>query len=148
MIINFYTHESAYCQFSCVLMAEIISSTLFLIAAKIFLTFFFWIAGIYGIFNFQEIEKEMKDVRLPHPKLFAIATIFCQLSGSFLIILNPYGYGWIGAGALIIFTLLTIPLGHAFWKFDEPKRTSEFHIALEHISLIGGLMLATVLSVM
>ncbi|MCJ8161255.1 DoxX family protein [Acinetobacter zhairhuonensis] len=129
-------------------MIEILSSTLFLIVAKIILTFFFWIAGIYGIVNFQEIEKEMKDVQLPYPRFFAVATIFCQLMGSLLIILNPYGFGWIGAGALIIFTLLTIPLGHAFWKFDEPQRTSEFHIALEHISLIGGLMIAAALSVM
>ena len=128
-------------------MHEFLSSTFFILASKTVLTFFFWAAGIFGLFNFKEIVKEMVDVNLPQPKLFAIATIACQLISSFVIIFNPYGYAWLGCGSLIIFTLLTIPLGHAFWKFEEPKRTSEFHIALEHISLIGGLMLAAAISV-
>ncbi|MCU4328795.1 DoxX family membrane protein [Acinetobacter pittii] len=71
-------------------------------------------AGIYGLFNFNEIEKEMIEVKLPNPKLFAVATILCQLIGSALVIFNPLGYGWVGASGLIIFTLLTIPFGHAF----------------------------------
>ncbi|MDW7571702.1 hypothetical protein RZN32_31255, partial [Klebsiella pneumoniae] len=52
------------------------------------------------------------------------------------------GYGWIGSGMLIVFTLLTIPLGHAFWAFSEPRRTGEFHIALEHITVVGGLIMS------
>lgn len=127
-------------------MLEVLSSSVFFFISKVILTFFFWMAGIYGLFNFNEIEKEMIEVNLPNPKLFAVATILCQLMGSALVILNPMGCGWVGAGGLIIFTLLTIPFGHAFWKFNEPKRTAEFHIALEHISLIGGLLLAAGLS--
>src|SRR3546814_6308450 len=69
-----------------------------------------------------------------------------QLTGSALVITNFAGLGWIGAFGLAVFLLLTIPIGHPFWKFEEPKRTGEFHIALEHITVVGGLMLAAILS--
>ena len=55
--------------------------------------------------------------------------------------------GWLGAGALAVFTLLSIPLGHAFWRFDNPKRMEEFQIALEHVGMIGGLACAAALTV-
>jgi uncharacterized membrane protein YphA (DoxX/SURF4 family) len=119
----------------------------FLIAAKIVLTSFFWIAGIFGLFNFKVIVQEMIDVHLPSPRLFAVVTIACQLVGAGLIVFNPAGLGWLGAGALGVFTALTIPIGHPFWKFEEPKKTYEFYIVLEHVTVVGGLMLAAILSV-
>lgn len=119
-----------------------------LVVAKVVLTFVFWMAGLFGLFNFKVIVQEMVDVNLPYPRLFAVATIATQLAGSLLIITNVGGLGWLGAGWLAIFLLLTIPLGHPFWKFQEPKRTHEFHIALEHVTVVGGLMLAGILSVL
>lgn len=92
------------------------NSTLFFITlclSRVLVTFFFWMAGIYGVFHFAEIVQEMLTVGLPWPVLFAAGTIFCQLAGSALIVFNPAGYGWIGSVMLIVFTLLTIPLGHA-----------------------------------
>ncbi|GGJ23909.1 DoxX family protein [Neoroseomonas lacus] len=115
-------------------------------AAKVVLTSFFWIAGLFGVFNFKVIVQEMVDVNLPSPPIFAVATIACQLIGSALVITNVARLGWLGAGALAVFTILTIPIGHPFWKFEEPKRTHEFHIVLEHITVVGGLMLAAIIS--
>lgn len=126
---------------------SLLSHPAFLIAAKLVLTAFFWMAGIFGLFNFKGVVQEMADVDLPWPRFFAIATIACQLLGTGLIIFNPAGLGWLGAGALGVFTILTIPIGHPFWKFDEPKKTHEFHIVLEHVTVVGGLMLAAILSV-
>lgn len=116
------------------------------VALRVILTSFFWMAGLFGVFNFNVIVQEMREVKLPAPAAFAVATIATQLIGSALLISNYKGLGWLGAGALAVFTLLTIPLGHAFWSFDEPKRTAEFHIALEHITVVGGLLLAGLLS--
>lgn len=115
-------------------------------ALRVILTSFFWMAGVFGVFNFNVIVQEMAHVKLPAPAVFAVATIATQLIGSALVISNFNGLGWLGAGALAVFTLLTIPLGHAFWTFEEPKRTAEFHIALEHITVIGGLLIAGLLS--
>lgn len=116
------------------------------LVGRIVLTFLFWMAGLFGLFNFAVTVEEMKAVNLPMPVLFAVATIACKLVGSALVITDYRGLGWVGAGALIVFTLLTIPLGHAFWTFEEPKRTAEFHIAVEHITVVGGLLLAATLS--
>ena len=53
---------------------------------------------------------------------------------------------WLGAGALAVFTLLTIPLVHHFWSMPEPKATQAFHTATEHITVVGALMLVAILS--
>lgn len=68
--------------------------------------------------------------------------VLLQLGGSLLVITNMAKLGWIGAVALALFTRMTIPFGHAFWTFPEPRRTAELHIALEHVTVIGGLLLA------
>jgi len=129
------------------LIVSLLTHPVFLIAAKLVLTAFFWMAGIFGLFNFKVIVQEMVDVNLPSPRFFAVATIACQLLGAGLIIFNPAGLGWLGAGALGVFTILTIPIGHPLWKLPEPKKTHEFHIVLEHVTVVGGRMLAAILSV-
>ncbi|MQY46201.1 hypothetical protein GAO09_09075 [Rhizobiales bacterium RZME27] len=40
---------------------------------------------------------------------------------------------------------LTVPIAHAFWKMQEPQSTFEFFVVVEHVSLIGGLTIATCL---
>lgn len=116
------------------------------IVGRSIISSFFLIAGIFGIFNFGVIVSEMKSVSLPSPEAFAVATIATQLIGSILLISNVAGLAWLGAGILAVFTLLCIPVGHPFWTFDEPRRTHEFQIALEHIALTGGLLLAAIAS--
>lgn len=117
-----------------------------LVVFRIVLTTFFWMAGLFGLFNFNVIVNEMAAEKLPMPVAFALVTIATQLIGSALLISDYRGLGWLGGGALAVFTLLTIPIGHAFWTFPEPKRTAEFHIALEHITVVGGLLVAGLLS--
>lgn len=128
------------------LIRDLLDHAYFLLFARIVLTTLFWSAGIFGLFNFRVIVGEMVTASLPKPELFAVATICVQLVGSALIITNWQELGWLGAGALGVFTLLTIPIGHAFWTYPEPKRTHEFHLVLEHITVVGGLLLAAVLS--
>jgi len=113
-----------------------------LIVLKIIFTTLFWSAGIFGIFNFSEVVKEVQATTLPLPVLVAASTIATQLGGSVLIITNIGNLAWLGALGLAIFTLLTIPFGHAFWTFPEPQRTAEIHIALEQVTVAGGLLLA------
>jgi transmembrane protein len=129
------------------LVVGVLESPIALVGGRVILTCLFWMAGVYGLFNFPAVVQEMRDACLPSPELFAIATIGCQLIGSAIIITNIAGLGWLGAAALGVFTLLSIPIGHAFWTFDEPRRTHEFHIALEHVTVVGGLLLAAILSI-
>jgi transmembrane protein len=106
--------------------------------ARILLTYMFWASGIAKLVDFQAAVGEMAHFGLNPPVAFAIATIIVQLAGSALIILNRWT--WLGAGALGIFTLLTIPIAHNFWTMEEPFKTIEFYVVMEHISIVGALM--------
>lgn len=117
-----------------------------IIFMKVVLTSFFWVAGLFGLFNFKVIVQEMIDANLPWPAGFAVATILCQLIGALLLITDFRDLAWLGAGALGIFTLLCIPVAHPFWKFGGEKGMHHFQIALEHVAMVGGLMLAAAIS--
>ena len=112
----------------------------FILIARIVLTFVFWSAGLAGIADFPAKVAEMRAVGLEPAEAVAVAVTFLQLGGSALIILNRWA--WFGAGALGVFLMLTIPVAHAFWTMAEPQRTFEFYVVLEHVSLVGGLMVA------
>ena len=113
--------------------------------ARIVLTFPFWGSGLSKLIDFQGGVAEMAQFGLEPATLFNIATIIVQLGGSLLIILNRHV--WLGAGALGVFTGLTILLVHDFWTMtEEPFRTIAFHTATEHVGMIGGLILVSILS--
>lgn len=106
--------------------------------ARTVLTFMFWASGLAKLIDFNAGVAEMAHFGLEPAVAFNIATIITQLGGSILIILNRWT--WLGAGALAVFTALTIPLVHHFWTMEEPFKTIEFHVVMEHITVIGALM--------
>jgi transmembrane protein len=124
--------------------ARLLDQSWFALLARIVLTFAFWGSGLAKLVNFQEGVAEMATFNLPNPVLMNILTIITQLGGSILIIVNRWT--WLGAGALAVFTALTIPLVHHFWSLPQPRATEAFHTATEHITVIGALMLVSILS--
>lgn len=128
------------------LIYELIKSEHFGVIARFVLTSFFWTSAIFGIFGFTMMVKEIEGNHLPAPCLLAVMIIVTELVGSALLVSNYLSLGWLGAGALGVFTILSIPLGHAFWKYDQPKRMAEFQIAMEHLGVTGGLMCAAVVT--
>ena len=114
------------------------SSTWFGYLARTVLTFMFWASGLSKLIDFNAGVAEMAHFGLEPAVAFNIATIITQLCGSILIILNRWT--WLGAGALAVFTALTIPLVHHFWTMEEPFKTIEFYVVMEHITVIGALM--------
>ncbi len=113
-------------------------STWFGYLARTILTFIFWASGLSKLIDFNAGVAEMAHFGLEPAVAFNIATIVTQLGGSILIILNRWT--WLGAGALAVFTALTIPLVHHFWTMEEPFKTIEFYVVMEHITVIGALM--------
>lgn len=113
-------------------------------AARVVLTFPFWGSGLAKLIDFPGGVGEMRMFGLEPAVLFNIATIIVQLGGSALIISRRWV--WLGAGALGVFTALTIPLVHAFWRLPEPQATTSFHTATEHIGMIGALVLVSILA--
>ncbi|MFS0772738.1 DoxX family protein [Sphingomonas sp. 1P08PE] len=128
------------------LIADILSAGWFNMLARVILTSFFWVAGLFGLFNFGMMVKVIEEHRLSSPRTVVAAMIVTELVGSALLITDYRSLGWLGAGWLGVFTFLSILLGHPFWKYDPPKKMEEFQLALEHLAVIGGLMCAAVLT--
>jgi transmembrane protein len=113
------------------------------LAGRVLLTFPFWSSGIAKLVNWQATLGEMSHFNLNPPALFGAATIVTQLGGSALVLWGPLA--WLGAGWLAVFTLLTIPIAHAFWAMSGQAATLEMYTAFEHLALVGGLILAAAL---
>jgi len=112
--------------------------------ARILLTFPFWGSGLAKLIDFQGGVAEMAMFGLNPPAAFNIAVIITQLGGSALIILNRWT--WLGAGALGVFTALTIPLVHHFWSLEGERGIVAFHTATEHVGMIGALVVVSILA--
>lgn len=112
--------------------------------ARIVLTFPFWGSGLAKLLDFQGGMAEMAMFGLHPPALFNLAVIITQLGGSALVILNRWT--WLGAGALGVFTALTIPIVHRFWALEGERAITAFHTATEHVGMIGALVLVAILS--
>ncbi|MDB5590852.1 MAG: DoxX family protein [Enterovirga sp.] len=114
------------------------------VLARILLTFPFWGSGLDKLFGFDAAVAVLEGFGLRPGALFAAATVTVQLVGSALVISNRLT--WLGAGALGIFTALTIPLVHRFWALDGEASVHAFHIAAEHVGMIGGLVTVSILA--
>ena len=126
------------------LVACLLDKSWFAVLARVVLTFMFWGSGLAKLIDFQAGVAEMAMFNLPYPVAMNVLTIITQIGGSLLIIFNRWT--WLGAGALAVFTALTIPLVHHFWSLPEPRATIAFHTATEHVTVIGALMIVSILS--
>ncbi|QTL01878.1 DoxX family protein [Aquabacter sp. L1I39] len=122
---------------------RILESRVFFIVSRIVLVSMFLGAGLDKLLHFQGTVAEMALHGLMPPGAFAVAAVATLLIASALIILNVAA--WLGFGALGIFVALTIPIAHPFWSFQGDEGLLHFHVAAEHISLIGGLMAGAIL---
>ncbi|MDR6950995.1 transmembrane protein [Ancylobacter sp. 3268] len=111
--------------------------------ARLLLVVPFLGSGIAKLVDFPGAVAEMAHFGLNPPWLYAVATIITQLAGSVLILLNRAT--WLGAGAFGIFTALTIPIAHHFWTMEGMQAQMEFFFAVEHIAVIGGMILVAIL---
>lgn len=111
----------------------------------VLLTFIFWASGLAKLFDFGQAQAEMRQFGLHPAAVYAAATIIVQLGGSLLVIFSKR-YAWLGAGALAVFTLLTIPIAHRFWEMEGPIAFLEQMFVFEHITVVGGLVLASILA--
>ncbi len=125
------------------IIASILESRAFAVLARIVLTFVFWGAGLDKLINFRATVAEMTHFGLHPPEVFAVAAVVTLLVSSLLIIFNKFA--WLGFGALGIFLVLTIPIAHPFWAVPGEEGLHHFRTAVEHVSLIGGLMVGAIL---
>ena len=111
--------------------------------AAVLLTFLYWSSALALAIDFNNTKSMMAHLGLTPAAAFAIATIIVQLGGSLLVILGGR-FVWLGAGALAVFTLLTIPVAHRFWEMTGEAAFHEKLLVIEHLTVIGGLMLVSI----
>ena len=76
-------------------------------------------------------------------RLSRAATIFTQLVGGFLVATGFFA--WLGALLLAGFTVPATLLGHRFWLRRGAEFRHELTTSLEHLAIVGGLLLLSAL---
>jgi putative oxidoreductase len=116
-----------------------------LVAARLLLSIVFLYSGVEKMVYFEAGLEEVRGFGVPRPRLCVALTIVTQLTGGVLV---ATGYlAWLGALLLAGFTFAATLLGHRFWLFQGERFRHELTTTLEHVAIIGGLLLVGVLDV-
>ena len=110
-----------------------------LLAVRVSLSAVFLYSAYVKVSDWNAAIVEFQTVGLPFPAAAVTATVIVQLGGA-LALLTGVGLAW-GALALAAFTAAATVVGHPFWRFSGPDFTRQLTIALEHLGLVGGLVL-------
>jgi putative oxidoreductase len=113
--------------------------------ARAFMAAVFLYSGQDKLRHWRAGVEEVKGLGLPMPRLSAAATIAVQIVAGLSVLLG-IGVAW-GAAVLAIFTAAATVLGHRFWLLHGPPARQEFMTNLEHLAIIGGLLLLIVVTI-
>lgn len=106
----------------------------------------FLFSGLAKLTDFGAALAELRGLAGLEPAwLFAVLVIATQLGGSALLIAGGR-FAWVGAAALAGFTAIATLYAHAFWLKPEAERFLHRNIFLEHVAIVGGLILLAILS--
>lgn len=121
----------------------LLRSSAFGVFARAVLTLPYWWSGVAKLAHLGGALAEAGHFGLKPAWLVVAATVVVQLGGSLLLIFGRLG--WLAAGVLGVFTVLATLIAHPYWTFTDPvERFHALNTFLEHIGLIGGLMLAAI----
>jgi putative oxidoreductase len=112
------------------------------LVARIFMSVVFLYSGQDKLTHWKESVAEVAGMQLPWPSVFAAATIATQIAGG-LSVLFGIGIAW-GTAILAAFTVAATVLGHRFWLLKGARARQEFTTSLEHLAIVGGLLLLMV----
>ena len=107
---------------------------------RILLSVVFLSSGLAKLFDFQGGMADMQAAGLHPAWLFNLATAAVLLAGAALILLDRWMT--VAAIGLSLFLLGTIILVHHFWSLSGEPAQHALFFALEHLSLVGGLLAA------
>ena len=111
--------------------------------ARLCLAAVFLYSGIDKLWHWRSSIEEVRSDGLPWPAAFAGATVFTQLVGGCLV---ATGFlAWLGALLLAGFTIAATLLGHRFWLRRGTEFRHELTTSLEHVAIVGGLVLLCLL---
>ena len=112
--------------------------------ARIALTSAFLIGGIQKLADFPGAVAEQAHFGLQPAWLWAVAAIIVELAGSALVIFGRWV--WLGAGGLGVLTAVAMLTANNFWTMTGHDRFMALNTFFEHLGLIAGFVLASVMS--
>jgi uncharacterized membrane protein YphA (DoxX/SURF4 family) len=113
--------------------------------ARLCLAAVFLYSGFDKLWHWQSSVEEVKGDGLPWPAAFAGATVFTQLVGGCLVATGLLA--WLGALLLAGFTVAATLVGHRFWLRRGSEFAHELTTSLEHVAIVGGLLLLSVIDI-
>jgi putative oxidoreductase len=112
------------------------------VAARLLLAAVFLYSGQDKLRHWRASIGEVAELGMPTPALFAAATVATQIAGGLSVAL---GIGAaVGAALLAGFTIVATLLGHRFWLLHGSEARRELTTSLEHLAIVGGLVLVGV----
>lgn len=124
--------------------AALLESTALWILARVLITFMFWWEGLQFLLHFNQVAAGINVLGLQPVWLGPALTVFMMIVGAILVLVDRFV--WLGAGMLGVFTAMTIPTIHPFWKMVGPDRVANWQKFEEHLATIGGLMALAIIS--
>ncbi len=104
----------------------------------------FLIGGFQKLTDFPGAVAEQAHFGLQPAWLWAAAAIIVELGGSALVISGRWV--WLGAGGLGVLTGVAMLTANDFWAKTGHDRFMAVNAFLEHLGLIAGLVLVSILS--
>ena len=113
-------------------------------AARIALTSSFLIGGVQKLLDFPGAVAEQAQLHLQPAWLWAAAAIIVELGASALLIFGRWV--WLGAGGLGVLTGVAMITANNFWGRTSVERFKSANAFFEHLGLIAGLVLVSVIA--
>jgi putative oxidoreductase len=113
------------------------------LVARLCLAAVFLYSGVDKLWHWRSSVEEVKADGLPWPAVFAGATVFTQLVGGGLVVTGLLA--WLGALLLAGFTVAATLLGDRFWLRRGAEFRHQLTTSLEHVAIVGGLLLLSLL---
>jgi uncharacterized membrane protein YphA (DoxX/SURF4 family) len=101
-------------------------------------------SGVDKLSHWRSCIAEIRGDGLPWPAAFAAATVCTQLAGGCLVATGFFA--WLGALLLAGFTVAATLLAHRFWLRRGAEFRHELTTSLEHVAIVGGLLLLSLLN--
>jgi uncharacterized membrane protein YphA (DoxX/SURF4 family) len=111
---------------------------------RIGLTSAYFIGGVQKLVDFPGAVAEQAHFGLQPAWLWAAAAITVELAGSALVIVGRWV--WLGAGGLGVLTAVAMLTANNFWVMTGHDRFMALNAFFEHLGLIAGLVLVSVMA--
>ena len=112
--------------------------------ARFALVAMFLASGLSKIVKFSGGVAEMVEAGMPAPVPMAALSVFVELTGSALVLINSWV--WLGAGMLGVFTAIGAVTTHAFWKMSGRAQKEAIQVFSMHFAVIAALILDALLA--